>query len=151
GKWVEAKELPDIWTDLLIVSKGDLKLPLEVGNFPAFLEKYPIEKIENGYRGFDDKIGYCGEPDIFGVPQFKETKQIKSIFDIKRTASKIKDGIQLGLYCNLFNLEQGIIIPLNDKTQSGFSKPIIYDKKSLEGYYKMGLEKRESFRRRYGI
>ena len=151
GEWKDAKDISDVWTDLIVVTKGSLKLPLNTGNFPIFLQKYPIEKMENGYRGFDDKVGYCGEPDIFGIPQFKEAEQIKSIIDIKRTASKIKDGIQVALYCNLFNLEQGIIIPLNDKTSQGYSKPIIYDKKSLEGYYKMGLEKRESFRRRYGI
>ena len=155
GKWVEAKELPDIWTDLLIVSKGDLKLPIETGDFPAFLKKYPIEKMECGIRGFDDKIGYCGEFDFKGLPNFEEKGIILdgklTIFDVKRTPSKVKDGMQLSAYCNLANAKQGIVIPLNSKTEQGFSKPIIYDEKALGGYFQLFLQKRKEFKKRYGI
>lgn len=155
GKWIEAKELPDLWTDILIVTKGSLKLPLETGDFPGFLKKYPVEKMENGYRGFDDKIGYCGEFDFKGLPNFEEKGIILdgklTVFDIKRTPSKIKDGMQLSAYCNLTNIKQGIIVPLNDKTQAGFSKPIIYDEEALAGYFKMFLQKRKEFKKRYSI
>lgn len=151
GNWVEAKELADIWTDMVIVTKGSLKLPLETGDFPGFLKKYPIEKMENGYRGFDDTIGYCGEFDFKGLPKFKEVESTLTVFDIKRTPSKIKDGMQLAAYCNLVNAKQGIIVPLNDKTQAGYSKPIIYSGEELEGYFKMFLQKRKDFKKRYSI
>ncbi len=151
GKWVVAKDLPDLWTDILIVTKGSLKLPLEVGDFPGFLKKYPIKGIVNGYRGFDDKYGYCGEFDFHGIPDFKDTREELTIGDIKRTPSKIKDGMQLSAYCNLVNAKQGIIVPLNDKTQAGFSKPIIYDEEALAGYFKMFLQKRKEFKKRYSI
>ncbi len=152
GKWVEAKEIDDIWGDIVIVTKGSLKLPLETGDFPAFVKKYPIDSMSNGMRGFDDKIGYCGEYDFCGYSQFKDAEdKVNTIFDIKRTPSKVKDGIQLSAYCNLINAKQGIVIPLNDKTQAGYSKPIIYDEKALQGYYKIFLQKRKDFKKRYGI
>lgn len=155
GKWVEAKELNDIWVDILILKKGDLKLELETGNFPAFLKKYPIEKMENGKRLFNAEYLYCGEYDFKGLPNFEGKgiilDGIPTIFDVKRTPDKIKDGIQISAYCKLAGYKQGIVIGLNDKTQAGFSKPIIYDEKSLEGYWKLFLQKRKAFKARYGI
>lgn len=151
GKWVEAKDLSDIWGDIVIVTKGSLKLPLETGDFPAFLKKYQIEDKECGFRLFDDENEYCGEFDFKAVPFFKEAKKITTIFDVKRTPSKVKDGIQLSAYCKLMKIDQGIVIPLNDKTQAGYSKPIIYDEKSLEGYFRMFLQKRKEFKKRYNI
>lgn len=151
GKWADVKALSDIWSDILIVTKGSLKLPIETGDFPGFLKKYPIENMVNGMRGFDDKHEYCGEPDFFGIPQFKEAKQIMSTLDVKRTPSKVKDGIQLAAYCKLSDTKQGIVVPLNDKTVAQFSKPILYNEKELEGYFKMFLQKRKEFKKRYGI
>ncbi len=151
GKWVEAKELSDIWTDILLVTKGDLKLELETGDFPKFLEKYPIEGMINGQRLFNIENLYCGKLDFTGTPQFKDAKVTETVFDVKRTPDKIKDGTQISAYCKLAGYKQGIIVPLNSKTEQGFSKPIIYNEKALEGFFKMFLEKRKAFKQRYGI
>ena len=51
GIWVPPESLEDIWADILILKKGSLALPLDAGNFPAFLEKYSIDNmkiVENG-------------------------------------------------------------------------------------------------------
>jgi len=151
GKWVEAKELKDIWIDMVILKKGDLKLELDVGDFPAFLEKYPILSMKVGERFFDDEEEYTGEPDFIGVPDWKSVEKIPTIFDVKRTPDAIKNGLQISAYCRFYNLKQGIIIPLNDKTSQGYSKPKVYNEDKLSGYFKMFQDKQKEFKKRYGI
>jgi len=151
GQWVEAKELKDIWIDMVILKKGDLKLELDVGDFPAFLEKYPIKDMKVGERFFDDDEGYTGEPDFIGVPDWKSVEKIPTIFDIKRTPDTIKNGTQLSAYCKSLGIKQGIIVPLNDKTGQNYSKPKVYNSDQLDGYFKMFKSKQADFKKRYGI
>lgn len=150
-KWVLSKELKDLWTDIVILTKGSLKLPLDVGNFPAFLEKYPINKLTVPDRFFNDELGYTGECDLIGVPAFKEALEVTSVLDVKRTPDKIKNGMQLSAYCRNYGLKQGIIIPLNDKTGQGYSKPIVYNEEALKGYFEMFQRKQKAFKERYGV
>ena len=157
GKWMDAKDIKEVWTDLVILSRGSLKLDIDVGNFPALLEKYPIAKMQIGKRFFSDKLGYCGEPDFSGIPgDCEDWKKLKAesmptIFDVKRTPDKLKNGMQLAAYCKALNINQGIIIPLNDKTQQGYSKPIVYGQDQLEGYFNMFKDKQKEFKKRYNI
>lgn len=151
GKWVQAKDIKDLWTDIVILTKGNLKLPLDAGDFPGFLKKFPIDNMVVGERFFDDKLGYTGEGDLTGTPVFKEANPIPSMVDVKRTADKLKNGMQLAAYCKAKGLEQGIIVPLNSKTGQGFSKPIVYSKEALEGYFKMFQKKQVAFKKRYGV
>ena len=151
GKWVDAKDLTDCWTDIVILTKGNLKLEKDVGDFQGFLEKYPMNDMKVGERFFFDEEGYCGEPDFFCVPDFKGAEKVLTIVDVKRTAQKIKNGIQLAAYCKKFDIKQGIIAPLNDKTGQGFSKPIVYTESELEGYFKIFKAKQKEFKKRYGI
>lgn len=151
GKWVLSKELNDLWADIVILTKGSLKLPIDVGDFPGFLAKYPIDKLAVGERFFDDNLGFTGEGDLTGIPRFKEAQEIPSMIDLKRTPDKIKNGMQLAAYCKAKNLKQGIIVPLNDKTGQGFSKPVVYSEDSLEGYFKMFQKKQADFKKRYGV
>ncbi len=151
GKWVEAKELKDIWIDMVILSKGSLKLDLDVGDFPAFLEKYPISGMKVGERFYDNENGYTGEPDFIGMPDFKGAEKIPTIFDVKRTPDKLKNGLQLSGYCKSLGIKQGIIVPLNDKTGQNYSKPKVYNEDELSGYFKMFKSKQTDFRKRYGI
>lgn len=150
-KWVLAKDIKDCWTDLVILTKGNLKLDKDAGDFPGFLEKYPINDMKVGERFFFDEEGYCGEPDFFGIPDFKDALKIPTIFDVKRTAEKIKNGIQLAAYCKKFSVKQAIVIPLNGKTEQQFSKPIIYSEGDLEGYFKIFKAKQREFKKRYNI
>jgi len=151
GKWCQAKDLQDIWTDIVILTKGNLKLQIDVGDFPEFLKKFPVADMKNGKAFQYDEGGYCGMPDFTGVPDFKEALKVLTMFDVKRTADKIKNGMQLAAYCKPFNIKQGIIIPLNDKTAQGYSKPTIYTEQELEGYFKMFKSKQREFKQRYSI
>lgn len=151
GKWVASKDLKSLWTDIVILKKGSLSLSPDVGDFPGFLEKYSISDMRTKERMFHGNELYNGEIDFQGVPDFKGADSIPTIFDVKRTPDKIKNGMQLSAYCRLAHCKQGIIVPLNDKTGQGFSKPIVYDEKTLDGYFKMFLQKRKEFEKRYGI
>lgn len=150
-EWVAAKELQDIWADIVIVSKGNLALPLEVGDFPGFLKKNPIIELKNAERTFNLELRTSGLADFIGLPAFDGALPVETVFDVKRTPDKVKDGMQLADYAKQHGLKQGCIIPLNDKTQQGHSKPIVYTEEMLEGFYKMFKRKREDFKKRYGI
>lgn len=151
GEWVLGKDIKENWTDIIILTKGSLRLDVDVGDFPAFLKKYPISDMKVGERFFFDEEGYCGEPDFFGVPDWKDVEKIPTIFDVKRTAQKVKNGMQVSAYAKKFNIQQAIIIQLSDKTGQGFSKPIVYDREKLEGYYQMFKAKQVEFKKRYNI
>jgi len=74
GKWVPAKELSECWTDIVIVNKGNLQLEANVGDFPGFLAKYPINDIKNSVEGYNEEFGYAGTPDLTGIPTFKDSE-----------------------------------------------------------------------------
>ncbi len=151
GAWAQAKYIPGTWVDLLILKKGSLGLSDDAGDFPAFLDKYPIEAMQTKERLFSKDGMFNGELDFIGVPDFKGAEKIDTVFDVKRTPDKVKNGMQLSAYCKMMGFDQGIIVPLNDKTGQGFSKPVVYSSKLLEGYFEMFLQKRENFKKRYGI
>jgi len=99
------------------------------------------------------KHKFCGTPDIREC--YHESK--KTLGDVKRTADKVKNFKQMAAYIlaeeenGATPYEQMMIIPLNDKTEQGFSKPIIGDRKAIDEYQKMFLRDRENFAKRFGI
>lgn len=147
GKWVEPKDIDGTWTDLLILKQGSEGLAVQGWDFPAFLKKYPLENMS----AYDTPIlnhqdQYAGTPDFTAVFEGRKT-----ICDIKRTADKVKNFMQMAAYakCEGMQVEQMMIVILNDKTEQGFSKPIISSE--IDQYYQLFLEKRKSFKKRYGI
>lgn len=152
GKWVEPKELSDVWSDLVIVTKGGLKLPLNGWDFPAFLKKYPITNLKNCHSSVNTEHKYGGTPDLEGTPEIKGVDGVPTLCDVKRTPDKVKNFKQISAYCKMKGYEhikQMMVIPINDKTQQGFSKPIIETR--IDEYFKMFLKDREAFRNRFGV
>ncbi len=149
GKWLQPKEIDDCWTDLVIIQKGELKLDPDCGSLPTFLEKFPFKDLKNGHEVYLEET--AGTFDAEGIPDFKSAEAIPTIIDFKKTPDKIKDGMQLSQYCKGKGYKQGIIVPLNNKTQQGYSKPTVYDEKALKGYDKMFQQKLKSFKMRYGV
>src|SRR3990167_10941137 len=49
-EWVLAKALQEVWTDIVILTKGNLKLEVDVGDLPEVLKKYTITEMKNGER-----------------------------------------------------------------------------------------------------
>jgi hypothetical protein len=72
--------------------------------------------------------------------------------DVKRTVDKVKNFKQIAAYCKMKGYEhikQMMIVPLNNKTQQGFSKPVIETR--IDNYFEMFLKDREAFTKRFGI
>ena len=154
SKWVEPKDIEGTWADIVILKKGKLQLSLSGWDFPAFLKQYPLEKMENGVTVKSHKHKFAGTPDIRKC--FYQDK--KTLADVKRTPDKLKNFKQMAAYI-LAEEEQGekpydqmMIIPLNNKTKQGFSKPIICEgRDKIKQYQDMFLRDRQNFKARFGV
>lgn len=150
GEWKKAEDIEGTWSDLVIVRKGDLKLEVGGWDFPSFLKKYPVEKMEAGEPKTSHKHKIGGTPDVRKC--FYQGK--KTLADFKRTPDKLKNFKQIAGYVLLEEdngeepYEQLMIIPANDKTEQGFSKPIVTTE--VQQYKTMFLKDREAFRKRFG-
>lgn len=152
GNWLEAKDVPGTWADLVIVTKGKLKLETNGWDFPAFLKKYPIKDAKNTRASINLEHRYGGTPDFEGIPDFEGAEKVPTLFDVKRTPDKIKNNKQLAAYSKMKGYEhikQICIVPLNNKTQQGFSKPMVETR--IDQYFDMFLKDREAFKKRFGI
>jgi len=151
GKWKPVAEIDGTWSDLVIVEKGNLKLPISGWSFPDFLKKYAVEKMVCGTKIISKEHKFGGTPDI-KVCYYKGKK---TLADVKRTAQKLKNFKQIAAYIIAEEengespYEQMMIIVLNDKTQQGFSKPITTTE--ISQYKQMFPADRDGFQKRYGI
>lgn len=146
GVWRKLGEIENTTADLFILKKGNLSLSLDGWDFPAFHKKYPIESLENGEEVINEKERYGGLPDGYGV-----YGGLYTIFDIKRTPEKVKNFMQMAAYAKASNrkIDQMMIIPINDKTEQGFSKPILST--DIDKYFELFLYKRREFKKVYSI
>jgi hypothetical protein len=145
--WKEPKEILELTTDLFILKNGNLKLPSDGWSFEAFLKKYPITNLKNGETSFNEKLRYGGTPDGEGIHE-----TLPTLFDVKRTPDKVKNFMQMSAYAKCKGMEhikQLMIIPLNDKTEQGFSKPILTT--DIDKYFELFISKRKDFKKIYGI
>lgn len=151
GEWKPVEKIDGTWSDLVIVKKGELQLPISGWSFPDFLKKYPVEKMVCGKSVISKEHKFGGTPDIRVC--YYEGK--KTLADVKRTSQKLKDFKQIAAYIiaeeenGEIPYEQMMVIVLNDKTKQGFSKPIISTE--IGQYKKMFLTDRANFKKRYGI
>lgn len=157
GEWFEAKQIPEAHFHMVILKKGSLRLPENSGNLPAFLEKYPIKFVDSEKVVYNDKDKYAGRRDAFGSvvmnPEWEKlkAKDVPTLFDLKRHKDDIKNFKQMAAYAMASEEKIGqlVIIPINDDTKQGFSKPSVTQ--DIEAYYKMFLQDREQFKKRFGI
>lgn len=153
GEWVSPEKIDGTWGDIVILKKGSLGLSINGTNFPAFLKKYPVEKMEVGRTVKSQKHKFAGTSDIRVC--FYEGK--KTLADVKRTPDKVKNFKQIAAYIIAEEemgedpYEQMMVIPLSDKTEQGFSKPLIGDVLAIAQYKEMFLRDREQFAKRFGI
>ena len=151
GEWKPPEKIDGTWSDLVIVKKGELQLPISGWSFPDFLKKHPIKDMVNG------KPIVCKEHKFGGTPDIRvcSYEGKKTLADVKRTSQKLKNFKQLAAYIIAEEengespYEQMMIIVLNDKTKQGFSKPIISTE--IRQYQQMFLKDRADFKKRYGI
>ena len=151
GEWSDAEKIEGSWADVVILKKGNLGLQFNGWNFPAFLEKYPLEKMEVGKTVYSRVHNFAGTSDVRRCWY----KGKKYLADVKRTPDKVKHFKQTAAYI-ICEEEMGepkydgmMLIPANDKTEQGFSKPIITEE--IEQYKTMFLRDRETFKKRFGL
>ncbi len=157
NKWFESGKIPEAHFHKVILKKGNLNLPPDSGDLKGFLEKYPIAFIDAEKVVYNDEEKYAGRRDAYGVPEINKeweklgVKNLNTLFDLKRHKDEIKNFKQLSAYAKASkeNIEQLIIIPVNDDTKQGFSKPVVT--RNIEAYYKMFLQDREQFKKRFNL
>jgi len=153
GEWLPAEKIPEAYKHIVILTKGNLKLDIDSGNLPAFLDAYPIKFQTSEQEVFNDEHLYAGRYDATGIPTENKKEWIEAIptiFDLKRTPDPVKNFKQMAAYAMCCpGVKQMVIIPVNDKTKQGFSKPIVT--KDIDSYFKMFLQDRVAFKERFGI
>jgi hypothetical protein len=145
--WKEPKDILELTADLFILKNGSLKLPIDGWSFVDFIKKYPITNLKNGKTSFNEQFRFGGTPDGEGIYE-----ALPTLFDVKRTPDKVKNFMQMSAYAKCKGMEhikQLMVIPLNDKTEQGFSKPIIST--DIDKYFELFMAKRRDFRKIYGI
>jgi hypothetical protein len=148
GVWVkDVKELEGIGAELFIVTSGSLGLTLDGWDFPAFLKKYELKDMTVGVPVFNREHRYAGTPDIICT-----YNGLKTVVDIKRNVTsenKVKYLAQCSAYGKCVDAQQSLLCILNDKTEQGFSKPIISTE--VDKYFDVFLNKRREFKKVYSI
>lgn len=147
GIWKDPKDMDGIAADMFILKSGNLQLDYDSCDFPEMLKKFPIKELKNGKQLINELHRYGGTSDGECVYE-----GIPTMFDIKRTPDKVKNFQQLAAYSKCKGMEhikQMMIIILNDKTERGFSKPIIST--DIDKYMELFLYKRKAFYKVYAI
>jgi len=151
GKWQAPEEIEGMAPYVMIIKSGSLSLALEGWDFVQFLQKYTLTQMERGTPVFNDRWGYAGLPDI----TTSIYNGVRTLADIKRTPNKIKGFMQCACY-EMARREMGMepnkqlmLIPINDKTIQGFSKPLVTE--DIDKYFEMAIYKRKQFSTVYGI
>ena len=146
GKWLDPKDIPEIYTQMVILTKGSLKLSLDGYNFRAFKSKYPFTSIQTEVAVYNHEHKYAGRQDI----KYRRGEVI-GIADIKTgTIDKVKCMKQLSAYASCVgneNVQELMIIPLNSSTKQGFSQAIIEE--DPKKYLPMFLDNRAEFKERF--
>lgn len=151
GEWVDPKKLEGVANDLM-VCRGRV---LEMWNFPALIEKYPIKEMKNGRVLYNHTEKYAGTNDaecLYPLMGAKDGDYVPTIIDFKRTADRDKNFSQMAAYSKCQGMEhikQMMIIETNIDNQQGFSKPITSS--SIDRYFEVFQHKRAEFRKTYGV
>lgn len=161
GEWKEPKNIPEIYPDLVILKKGDLGLTYDDVDFPEFYKNYPFKVIDLQKTHINKEHRYGGRSDIICIIESSNKGKWEKIngvlFDVL-TILDIKSGVidktkhmkQQTAYAKCEpDVKQIGLIPLTNKTEQGFSKPII--ETDLNKYWSLFLKDRESFRERHGV
>ena len=161
GEWLDPLKIPEVYPELVIVRKGSLRLSMEGFNFIGFYKDYPFKVIDVELEVINDKHRYGGRLDIICVIESSNKGKwdkiegvlfdVPTILDIK--TGQIDKAKHLSQQTAYWHCEKDVkqvgLIPLNDSTQQGFSKPII--ETDRDRWWPFFLDKREKFKQRYGV
>lgn len=148
GKWIEPKDIPECAKDLYIMKTEGYELE---GNLPAFVEKYKLKFPRGHFKVVNHKHKYAGEADCevdFGddIPTIADLKWFLPDKD-----GKIRTFKQIAAYAKASGKEYDrmAILPLNGKTNQGYSAPIFTS--SIDEYFELFLNDRKDFTETFGV
>jgi len=161
GEWKDPLKLSEIYPEYVTLRKGSLGLTLEGFNFQEFYKSYPFKVLDLEAKVISDEHKYGGRRDIKCVIESenkgKWDKVDGVLYDVPLVAD-VKTGqidkpkclAQCTAYGKPDPEIKGIfIIPLNQSTAQGFSKPIF--ECDMDRWWPYFLDKREKFKGRFGI
>lgn len=161
GEWKEPKDIPEIYPELVTLRGGSLSLVVDDVDFRGFYKDYPFKIIECQKTHVNDKYRYGGRSDILCIIDSSNKGKwekvdgvlfdVPTILDVKSgSIDKTKHFKQQTAYWKCEpEVKQVGLIPLNNDTKQGFSKPII--ETNPDKYWSLFLKDREQFRNRYGV
>lgn len=162
GEWKEPKDIPEIYPDLVIVTRGNLGLEIDDVDFRTFYKDYPFKVITLEDTLLNHDLKYGGRLDIKCVIE-SENKgkwdKIEGVIFDKPTILDVKTGKSLDktsalkqqtAYWHCDNeVEQVGIIHLTNENKCGYAKPTICT--NSEKYWHLFLKDLENFSNRYGL
>ena len=165
GKVRLPKDVPEIYPQLVILSKGSLGLTVDDVDFPAFYKAYPFQVIGLEAEVLNDEHRYGGRADILCIIESKNPGKwdkvegikfdVPTILDIKTgSLDKTKGFKQQTAYAKAMQemdvkVEQIGLIHLNKEVKQGYSKPLVIS--DLDKYWPLFLNDRDNFKTRFGV
>lgn len=161
GVWKKAEAIPEIYPELVILKNGNLGLMYDDVDFLEFYEEYPFKTIQCQKQHINHEHSYAGRSDIVCIIESKKKGKwdkiagvlydVPTILDVKSGAiDKTKHFKQQVAYARCeTDIKQIGLIPLNNKTVQGFSKPLL--EQDLNKHWSLFLRDRDNFRKRYGV
>ncbi len=164
GKWLDPSEIPEVYPETVIVNGGSLCLKTDDVDFRAFYKEYPFKVISLQNKRVNMVHEYGGRDDVKCIIESKNKgkwEKIEGILYDTPTILDVKTGTiveekyfkQQAAYmaCDP-EVKQIGLIPLTNKNQQGFSKPLVVsDEKEINKYMELFLRDRANFKKRYGI
>jgi hypothetical protein len=159
--WKEAKDIPEIYPDLVIVSRGNLGLEIDNVDFRGFYKDYPFKVIALEETVINKERRYGGRIDILCIIEKKNPGKwnkidgilydVPTILDVKTgSIDKTKCFKQQTAYWHCReDVQQVGIVPLTKDNKCGYAKPLILTDK--EKYWHLFLKDQDNFNQRYGL
>lgn len=161
GEWKEPKNIPEVYPEWLIMTQGNLGLTLEGFNLVACYKDYPFKVIDQEQVVYNHEYKYAGRYDVRCVIESANKGKwdkiegvlydVPTILDLKTGSIDetkcFKQGTAYAKCCD--DVKQIGVLPVNDKTKQGFSKPLVCS--AMDTYWSLFKKDREQFRKVYGI
>ncbi len=162
AEWVTTKKMPDsakdikgVFTDYVVCKKAGINV--DGHGILGFFEKYKFKNLEVGKPTINKERRYGGTPDVWGTPEDNPVNRKDgllpefSCLDAKRTADLHENMQQMSCYVKADGrgAKQMITLPISDRTKQGFSKPLV--SQSVDKYFEIAMQKRDGFKKRYGV
>jgi len=153
GEWKEPLDINNCIKDMNIIRELTRKRFVSSWDFPAFLEKFPLKDLKNGYPIYNHTLKYAGTFDaecLYPLGGDPDADEVATLIDFKRTPDENKNFVQLSAYAKcdeMKHIKQIMIIGVKPDTKQGFSKPKITTE--LDKYFEIFAYKREDFKRTF--